>query len=251
MMTFQKLKSIIIDDEPDACELLSVLVDQIPEIDVAGCANSVDEGIKLVLDKKPDLIFLDIEMPGKNGFDLIHELDFFDQDPTIIFTTAHNAYAIDAIKHAAFDYLLKPISRIELLKSIERLKQQHKHSNFKDKSNALFQQLNPRHLRFKTVNGFAVLKEEDIVYCLADGNYTTIFTQGDNNILVTSYLSTVYDQLPQSEFFRISRSVVININLLHRVNRKLKKCELNVNGKLIHLPITQNSIDKLDSFFDE
>jgi len=248
-MEAQKIRSIIIDDEPDACELLSALLSDIPSLDVIDCAYSVDDGIKMILDSNPDVVFLDIEMPGKNGFDLIHELDFFNQEPTIIFTTAYNEYAIDAIRHAAFDYLLKPIKRVDLLKSIERLKHQNKVSSFTDKSKTLFQQLNPRHLRFKTVNGFVVLKQEDILYCLADGNYTTIFTQDDNNILVTSYLSTVYEQLPQDGFFRISRSVVINIGFLHRVNRKLKNCELKVRGKLIHLPITQKSIERIDTLF--
>lgn len=248
-MTIRTLKSIIIDDEPDASELLFLLLSEIDDIEVSGTARNVDDGVKLVLETNPDVIFLDIEMPGKNGFDLIHELDFFDQEPVIIFTTAYNEYAIDAIRHAAFDYLLKPIKRVELLKSVNRLKHQQKLTSLKEKSQTLFQQMNPRHLRFKTINGFVVLKPEDITHCLADGNYTTIFTSGDNKLLVTAYLSSVYDQLPKDNFFRISRSVIININLLHRVNRKLKQCELQVDGKLIHLPITQKSISEIDELF--
>lgn len=250
-MGYQNLKSIIIDDEPDACELLSMLLSEIDDIEVLGTAFNVDDGVKLVLETNPDVIFLDIEMPEKNGFDLIHELDYFDQEPIIIFTTAYNEYAIDAIRHAAFDYLLKPIKRVELLKSVNRLKHQQKITSLKEKSQALFQQLNPRHLRFKTINGFVVLKQEDITHCLADGNYTTIYTKGDNKLLVTAYLSSVYDQLPQEHFFRISRSVIINFNLLHRVNRKLKQCELKVDGKLIHLPITQKRIAELDELFKQ
>lgn len=128
------VRSVIIDDEPDACELLSALLSDFPNLEVLGCANSVDQGIKLILDGKPDLVFLDIEMPGKNGFDLIHELDFFDRNPYIIFTTAYNEYAIEAIKHAAFDYLLKPIKRIELYKSVERLKRKQKITSFQEQS---------------------------------------------------------------------------------------------------------------------
>jgi len=248
-METSKLRSIIVDDEPDACEVLSVLLTEIPDIELAGCASSVDDGIQLILKTDPDVIFLDIEMPAKNGFDLIHELDSYDHEPTIIFTTAFNEYAIDAIRHAAFDYLLKPVRRAELVRSLGRLKHRNKASSLKDQSHALFEHMNPRHIRFKTVNGFAVLKKDDIIYCIADGNYTTIHTLGDNSTLVTSYLSTVFDQLPKEGFLRISRSVIININMLHRVNRKLKKCELNVDGKLIHLPITQKSIDEIDTLF--
>jgi DNA-binding LytR/AlgR family response regulator len=250
MIKENNIRAIIVDDEEDAHDLLTFLLNKIEDIQIVGQANNVDTAIQLILEHKPEIIFLDIEMPGKSGFDLIHELDHFDHNPTIIFTTAYNEYAIEAIRHAAFDYLLKPIGRLELGKAIERYKHRRNSLNFQDQSSMLIKQLYPRQLRYRTINGFVVIRPEEVIYCMADGNYTMIFMQGDNRVMVTAYLSTVFNQLPKEDFFRISRSIVINLNLLHRVNRKTKQCELKIDGQHLHFPIAAKHIAVLESRFE-
>lgn len=109
-----KIKVILIDDEPPAIERLECLLLENPGIEITGKSSKPDEGIDLILKMKPDLVFLDIEMPGKNGFDVVKEIKEGGLSPSFVFTTAYNHYAIKAIKNSIFDYLLKPIDVDEL-----------------------------------------------------------------------------------------------------------------------------------------
>lgn len=247
----QKFKTIIVDDEPEARELLSFLLSDYPEIDIKGKAENVDEAIALLLKLKPDLVFLDIEMPNKSGFDFLNEIKDFEMNPTIIFVTAFNQYAIEAFKFAAFDYLLKPIESLELAKTLERLKSGTKEKVLSQQTNVLFSELSLKKVKFKTVNGFVLIDPQDIAYCIAEGNYCNIFLKSGEKIFVSSYLADVFSLLPFHDFFRISRSVVVNLKLLQRVNRKSKKCQIIVNDKKVHFLISKRAIMELEKNFGE
>ena len=124
MNSFEKpLRLVIVDDSPEALDLLENLLCDIKYVEITGRALNASEAKKLILRSNPDLILLDIQMPEKSGFDLIKELKELSIDINVIFITAHNEYAIKAIKAAAFDYLLKPVDQSELLESIQRFKQ--------------------------------------------------------------------------------------------------------------------------------
>ncbi len=123
------IKAIIIDDEPGNIDVLKKMVtDFCDDIEISGTANSVDEGIKVIKEKKPDLIFLDIEMPGKNAFDLIDHLTPVGFE--IIFVTAFEHYALKAFRYSAIDYLLKPINIAELRDAIDKGRNAYKRKEF-------------------------------------------------------------------------------------------------------------------------
>src|SRR5215831_10198209 len=108
-----KLRSVIVDDEPNNIGNLSILLERhCPEVELVGQASNAGDGRKLILEQEPDLVFLDIQMPGKSGFDLLRELDEYSFE--IVFITAYDKYGIQAVKFAAIDYLLKPINVDEL-----------------------------------------------------------------------------------------------------------------------------------------
>lgn len=245
-MSQEIIKAIVVDDEKDARELLCMLLEDIPEVHVIGTASSVDDASTLVLDKNPSLIFLDIEMPEKSGFDMIHELGYFDQNPSIIFTTAFNKYAIDAIRYAAFDYLLKPINRSELNKTIQRYLHVQHEKTFAQKTHMLLEHLHPKQLRYKTLHGYAFVRPDEIAYCVADGNYTNVYLTDDKKIFVSDYLSGVDASLPADQFCRISRSVIINLQFLFQINKKKRICQIKLGSKINEFAMSANGLILLE-----
>lgn len=227
----ETIKAIIVDDEVRAIELFKGLLEEFEEIDLTATAKNVDDGVQLILDHQPDIVFLDIQMPNKNGFELLHEIKDFDVQPTIIFVTAYDAYAIEAIRHSAFDYLTKPVDPRLLKKAIKRFQCEKSKVNAKENIKLVLNHLAPNKIKFNTRSGSIFLSPEDILYVEAEGNYAEIFLTDENSHMVSMYLATVLEKLPEDMFFRISRSVAINLNYLKQLNRKKKICELEVNGK--------------------
>lgn len=227
-MKESKISAIIVDDEQEARDLLENLLIDFEEIQVISKESNVDNAIKIIIDKTPDIIFLDIEMPEKNGFDLINEIHNLNLNPTIIFITAFNR-AVEAFDKAAFDYLMKPIEIDRLRKTINRYKTEKKTDNLADKIDKLKCFLQPEKIKFNTKTGFLLLNPEDIVYCKADGNYSYLFLSNGKKEYITKQLGQIECQLLDDHFFRISRTIVINMNYLSSVDRKSKKVIL-LNG---------------------
>ncbi len=244
------IKTLIVDDEQEAREVLSLLLSPLEEIKIVGEATNGDEALEKTLLLEPDIVFLDIEMPEKSGFDFIRELNKSDLDPCIVFITAFNKYAIEAFKYAAFDYLLKPVERIELVKTVQRYKSNHHQELLAEKSKLLFEKIDLKRIRLKTINGYVLVNPDEVAYCIADGNYANIFTINGEKIFISCYLGDVLSKLQQNFFFRISRSVFINLNLLYRVDKKNRKCQLKVKGKKIHFTLTSRAIAELDNLYD-
>jgi two-component system, LytTR family, response regulator len=206
------ITAVIIDDEKNAQEVLAwQLTQYCPQIDLVGCAGNVRDGIKLINNKNPQLLFLDIEMPVENGFDLLEAFD----DPSfdIIFTTAYNQYAIKAFKVSAFDYLLKPIDADDLKAAIER----YVHKNpvsIKEQLKVLSTQLNRKNLNriaIPSVDGLMMLKPEQIIRCESSSNYTTVFLTDKPKVVVAKTLKELEDVLTGFGFYRIHHSHLVNL----------------------------------------
>ena len=242
----ETIGAIIIDDELRAIELFSELLNEFDEIDILAKAQNVDEGVQVILDYKPDIVFLDVQMPNKNGFELIHEIQNFDVQPTIIFVTAYDDYAIEAIRHSAFDYLTKPVDPRLLKKAIRRFQCERSKLNGKENIKLVLNHLTPKKIKFNTRSGSIFLSPEDILFLQAEGNYAEIFLTNETSHMVSMYLSTVLEKLPKQMFFRISRSMAINLSYLKHLNRKKKICELEVNGKMYEFKMPVKYIRKLD-----
>jgi len=246
-----KYKALIVDDETEAREVMTLLLSDFDEIEIVGEACDGEEALEKTILFKPDIVFLDIEMPNKSGFDYIRELKNYNLDIGVIFVTAFNKYAIEAFKYAAFDYLLKPIERVELLKTIQRFKSNQREKLFSEKSKLLFEKINYQQIKLKTINGFVLINPFEVAYGVADGNYANVFMKNGDKVFVSCYLSDVLGKLPSDMFFRISRSVFINLNLLRRVNKKNRKCQIEIQSKKIHFSLTSRAISELNDLYIE
>lgn len=224
-MSNRQISAIIVDDEKEARDLLADLIRENTDLEVIAKDSNVRDALNTITSHQPDIIFLDIDMPGQDGFDLAREIKELGIETTIIFVTGFNEYAIQAFKYAAFDYLLKPVDIEELQKTIQRYKvDKHKQCLGKNLEK-LTEYLAPERIRFNTRAGFIVINPLDIVYCEADGNYTTIHLSSGINEYVTLQIGKIEEALNNHIFARINRSVIINknhISSFSRVTRQLK-----------------------------
>ena len=247
-MANEFIKTVLVDDEKDAIDLLAQLLQDFPEIRVVGTAFDSRDAYKLILNEEPDLVFLDIQLPRETGLDLAEKLKDLTQCPAIIFVTAYDQYAISAIKQAALDYILKPVDRTKLKEAITRYKTLKKQRGISDSLEDLFNNLlYPHKLKFSTRTGFLMLDPEDVIYCHAEGNYTEIYTVKGEKEIVTTNLGKLERSLPKNIFYRMSRFHIVNTNFIRRVDRKNQLCELGLNGTLHTLPIPRNKIRELEA----
>lgn len=216
------INAIIIDDEKKCVSLLSKMFEKhFPDINLVAISNNAGDGIKLITQHEPDLVFLDIEMPVKNGFDMLNELEEINFE--IIFTTAYNQYAIKAIRFSALDYLLKPIDEEELHEAINRYKLKKKSSR-NDQISLLFDNLKNLNnayskISVSTSEGVIFLNVNDIIYCEATGSYTQFFLRNKEKLLTSRTLKDFEDMLTEHNFYRIHNSYLVNLNEIKRYIR--------------------------------
>lgn len=224
-MTNPIVKALIVDDEPDARLTIKFLLRKHPEIQVVAEAGNAEESIRVILQQQPELIFLDIDMPGKNGLELAQELRDMQLNCSIIFITAFNSHAIAAFKVAALDYLMKPVIPDDLDRALTRFHQNRHAQNLNQKLEVLGRQLAQQSIRFNTHDGFVMIDPHDIFYCEADGNYTHIHTTDGEKQLVTQQLGKLLEQLDDTQFLRINRSVIVNRKFIS----SYKRCDRQLN----------------------
>ncbi|MGC9341991.1 MAG: LytR/AlgR family response regulator transcription factor [Bacteroidales bacterium] len=242
------IRSLIIDDEKRSREVLDELIAKIEGLTVVGFAESVDEGLDKIIQLSPDLIFLDIEMPLKTGFDLVREMADIDNKPEIIFITAYDKYAIEAFKYAAFDYLLKPVGLDDLLSSIKRFKKKKLKSDFNNRINKLFAYLrNKERIKFNLRTGLLIINPEDLIYCEADGNYTHLILTDGKSEMVSFNLGLVEKELEGKGFFRLNRSVLVNLDHIIKIDTRNKTCEVKYDHSYVKFKISQEKIKELKS----
>jgi DNA-binding LytR/AlgR family response regulator len=241
-----KLSLIIIDDEKSARDLLRNLLESESWLEILGEANCVDNALPEILMKKPDVILLDIHMPIKDGFVLIEKMIELQIQVEIIFITAYEKYAIRAIKASAFDYLLKPVKKKELLASLKRLSEKVDSERINDRFSELMHHLSDqKKIKFKNRNGFSMIDPDDILYCQADSNYTILELDTGKKLIISINLGKVEEILPQQGFCRISRSVIVNLKYLTQVDRKTQTCIL-VNKSSLTLSISRKYMRHLE-----
>ncbi len=208
------MKVIIIDDEIAAIENLQIMLNKYcKNINIVATTQSADEGVLLINKENPDLIFLDIEMPHTNGFDLLKKFP----NPTfsVIFTTAYNQYAIQAIKFSALDYLLKPIDVDELITAVSKVEEKSKVDD--KRVNLLLNNINTKttkRLALPKDGGYSIVKVENIIRCEASDNYTTFYIKDKKPILVSRTLKEFENLLPKDNFLRVHQSHLINIGMV-------------------------------------
>ena len=215
------MKAIIIDDEKRARVSLSLLLQEYcPQVTIVAECENLPEGVKAIRKHQPDIVLLDIEMPGHSGLEL---LDFFDENEvnfSIIFTTAYNEYALKAFKFSAVDYLLKPIIPEELAEAVERVaKQNQRFENFRAFKENLQQETLTK-IAVPSGNTLLFLDTVKIMYIKGEGAYSEVFCSDDSKRLVSRNLKNFEDILcSDSRFLRIHKSYIVNFNFVVAFNK--------------------------------
>jgi two-component system LytT family response regulator len=242
------MKAVLIDDEKNALEMLEwMLTKHCPEVEILAMCDSPLDGIEKIKSLKPNLIFLDIEMPQLNGFDLLERLGKHESD--VIFTTAYNQFAIKALKICALDYLLKPIDPEDLKSAVQKA------VNKKNKVSAeqlemLLSYMKPEKPKSKRValtasDHLIFVETEKIVYCESDSNYTIFFLTDGQKIMVSKTLKDVEEILEGSDFFRIHASYLINMKHVSKFTRGDGGYVVMSNNQ--HITVSRK---KKDEFFE-
>lgn len=218
------MQAILVDDEPDGIRTLQKLLElHCPNINVIATCNSATDARQKILQLSPDVVFLDIQMPGKTGLDLLTELD--EKQFEVIFVTAHNEYMLQALQYSAADYLLKPVDEDRLIEAVQRVEKRLETGKREEHTKALLHNLSkagsPSEMRLclPTLKGFIVLKLDDIIYCEAERSYTIFHLEGNKTVTVSKPLLE-YDQILEgTSFLRIHKSFLINLNHVKEYQR--------------------------------
>jgi two-component system LytT family response regulator len=240
----QKLSALIVDDEESARKLLTKLLEESEFFGEIRQAKSSAAAIDELNNFDPDLIFLDIRMPGKDGFTLINDLPPKKVKPGIVIVSAFDEFALKAIKNQAFDYLLKPVNKKELkqciLKYIEsRPPDQSVEKQTKDPEKF-------SRIRVSTRTGTIFINPATVLFCKAEGNYTTICT-GDKEHLCSMNLGKMEEILSGANFIRVGRSYIINMEYLTMLDRKQSIITLERNGESVKIKIPRQHMKDLDT----
>ncbi|MCX6249796.1 MAG: LytTR family DNA-binding domain-containing protein [Bacteroidetes bacterium] len=236
------MNCIIIDDEKHCIKTLSNLLKKnFTEVNIIATCSESPMAYDLIQQYKPDFIFLDIEMPLLNGFDLLSKFDplFFD----VIFTTAYDSYAIKAIKYSALDYLLKPVDKEDLAFAVEKLKSKH-NSISKEQlqmATAVQNKQMPDTIALPTSDGLTFASVNEIVCCRADGGYTRMYMTDRSEILLSKTLGDVEELLIDYHFFRIHNSTLINLKQVKKYIRGEGGEVIMGNGQSLQIARTRKN----------
>jgi len=233
------IKAVVIDDELKSREVMETLLrDLVDGMIVCGTADSVSSGIRLINKTNPDVVFLDVEMPRRDGFQLLDELKPFDFE--VVFTTGHDQYAIQAFRTNAVDYLMKPIDLDQLKQAIARVDDRRK----KDKMNENFEAFvesvkeaddQQRQIALSSSSGLIFVKIDDIIYLRGDGAYTHFFLKSGKKLTVSKNLKEYERQLESYEFFRVHKSFLIHLPEMTKYVRGDGGCVVMSNGDNVNV----------------
>lgn len=218
----EKIKAILIDDELNSLQNLQQKLEGFcPDVAIVAATQKPEEGLILIRQHQPDVVFLDIEMPKMSGFRMLEELGEYDFD--IIFTTAYNHYSVDAIRISAFDYLVKPIGIEELQHAVERLSKSL-HKQTKEKIDILKKSLSDNRsqddkIAISTSEGIEFIPIKNIIHIESKSNYSKIFLMDGKSIIVTKILKDFEEMLLPYNFYRVHNSHLINLNYIQKYVR--------------------------------
>lgn len=210
------IKCVLVDDETNALEMMEwLLKTYCPQADIVAMCNTAEKGIEAINRHKPDVVFLDIEMPRMNGFDMLEQVKNLTFE--IVFCTAYDQFAIKAFKYAALNYLLKPVDPDDLKVTMQRIEEK-KAIPSKEQFALLLQHINrppkatPARIALTTGEGLIFVATGDILYCRAESNYTNVVLTGGRKIMVSRVLKELDETLSGADFYRVHSSFLININ---------------------------------------
>lgn len=217
------IKCILVDDEKNALEMMEwLLKTYCPQVEIVAMCNSAQQGIEAINKFKPDVVFLDIEMPKMNGFDMLEQFEklFFD----VVFCTAYDQFAIKAFKYSALNYLLKPVDPEDLKLTVKRIEERRTVPS-REQFEILLQNMQqpakstPHRIALTSGDGLIFVPTSEIIYCEAESNYTNVVLVGGKKILVSKVLKEIDEALAGVDFYRVHSSFLININHIKKFVR--------------------------------
>jgi len=235
------MKAVIIDDEPLARLIIKEYLQAYPFIEVVEECNDGFAGIKAIQQHLPELIFLDIQMPKINGFEM---LELVDNPPIVIFTTAFEEYAIKAFDAHAADYLLKPFSKERFDKAIQKMKMQNSNLSQAVAATALQTNLPVNRIVLKDNGKIKIIPLPQVQYLEASDDYVKIFTT-DGNFLKKQTMQYFEESLPQQEFIRIHRSYIVNSQIITRITPHEKDSHIALLTNGAKLPVSKAGYTRL------
>ena len=233
------MKAWIIDDEQHSCEITAHLLKKnCPEIELLGYETKPELAVEKLNDPAVELVFLDIEMPGMNGFDLLEKVE--NNRLSVIFVTAYDQFAVNAFGVGALDYLLKPIVEEDLIRAVKRVTSRKQNSEMGqlEQLKSLISKTAGTKLRVGTMEGYEFIPHDQIVHCESDNNYAKIYRLNEPVLLVSKTLKEIEEQLPLELFIRVHNS--------HLVNKSyIKKYIKGAGGSLVmedgsHVPVSKS-----------
>lgn len=217
------ISAIIVDDEQKGRESLKLLINEYcPKVEILTQCSNVSDAYNSIIKMNPDLVFLDIQMKDETGFDLLKKFDKVNFE--VIITTAHSNYAITAIKYSAIDYLLKPIDVVELQDAVARVDEKRNTPDLLQRlgnliENVKVSSVEEYKLAIPSSDGLMFIKATDIVYCEAEGNYTTFNLKNGKKYIVSKTLKEYENILNYHQFFRIHHSYLVNLKEIVKYTR--------------------------------
>lgn len=238
----ETIRTVIIDDEPDSIQLLRLTIEKnFPQLHIAGTFNSSTRALQEIASLEPDLVFLDIEMPVINGFDLLEKL--MPVDFAVVFVTAYNDFAIKAFRFNALDYLVKPVIIEDLGEAIKKVeKRRHIQQDQLQVLQQQFKKVSITKIAIPSQTGVTFIDLKDIVFAEANGNYSDLVLPDKKRILISKTLKDIQHVLEQQHFLRIHRQYIINLNEVKHFNRNDSLLTMTTNDVL---PVSRLQKDKL------
>lgn len=239
------ISAIIVDDEEKNVWVLNKIIEQYCDnVEVLGTAQNILDARKLIDELKPQLVFLDIEMPNGSGFDLLEAIDTIDFE--IIFITAYHQYAIDAFKYASIDYLLKPINITQLKNAIQKVELRITEKQAVINYKALLQEISNNDLQQQRIllignDEKSFVKVNEILYCLAKRSYTIVFITNDRKFISSKNLRHFEETLPDSIFCRIHHGSLVNKHHIQSISKGLGGSVTMTDGKVLEIAVRRRA----------
>lgn len=249
-MLYPESTCLIIDDDQFASETLADYLGTYENINILKILNESRTAIKDIAILKPDIVFLDINMPEKDGLNVLNEINELGLESKVIFITAYHEYLLDALKKNAFDYLIKPIRLNELNETLSRYFGSI--SGYRPPT-SLMGGINGENdkIVLKNSHGSLILNSNEVLYIQADGCYTQIRLTNNRTETISRNLGNIESLFPDTKFYKISRSVIINLTYLNKLNRIKRLVYLLSNEEEISIKASKEKLYNLESFLNK
>jgi two-component system LytT family response regulator len=250
------MTAIIVDDEHDGIRTLKKMLElNCPDVEIAATCSNPNDAIKTLEEIKPDLVFLDVRMPGKSGVELLAELSEIDFE--VIFVTAHDEYMLQALQFSAVDYLMKPVDEDRLQEAVQRVKKRLNEKKNSKQTEILLHNINnvgsPLEMRLclPTQKGFTIVKLEEIIYCEAQRSYTIFRLVNNKSIIISKPLFDYDKLLADTIFLRVHKSFLINLMHVKEYMRGEGGTVIMSNGMEVEISRRKKEqfLDKVKAFF--